>query len=126
MIGDKPTTQIDLMAARDKLLKADRGQQKREAMELTHDQLMQITDAVKAGIPNGHICQFSESDRSNIHDLCGVLRNGGLEAIREMIELSKQISASKRIAGYMIITAIIGGCIAVVVTGLRVTFGIKP
>lgn len=89
--------------------------------DLTSEQLQQITAAVRAGLIDGHECKFSEEDRRNMHEFCGVLRNGGVDALREMISLSKQITTSKKIVGVMVITAIVGGAISIVVAGIRAT-----
>ena len=124
MIGDNPTTRIDLMTDYE-THNAGKGTaegQRGTMAEITKEQLDQITGAVRAGlVGGGHACRFSDEDRANMHEFCGVLRDGGVDAVREMVALSKQIAASKKIAGVMIITALVGGAITIVVTGIRAT-----
>ena len=86
---------------------------------LSDEVLGQIVGAMQAAHPIPHECKFGAEDRENIHELCRVLRNGGLDAIRDMILLSRQISASKKIIWGVTLAASATGAVTVFVMGVR-------
>lgn len=88
---------------------------------LSDEVLGQIVGAIIAAqaTQKTHDCKFDMDDRDNIHELCRMLRNGGLEAIRDMITMSKQISASKKIIWFVALTASAGGTVTLVVLGVK-------
>ena len=81
--------------------------------------LGQIVGAMQSANLQTHECKFGSEDRENIHELCRILRGGGLDAIREMILLSRQISASKKIIWGVTIAASATGAVTVFVMGVR-------
>jgi hypothetical protein len=86
---------------------------------LSDEVLGQIVGAMQAAQLHSHDCKFVAEDRENIHELCRVLRGGGLDAIREMIVLSRQISASKRIIWGVTLAASATGALTVFAMGVR-------
>jgi len=86
---------------------------------LSDEILGQIVGAMQAASLQTHECKFGFEDRENIHELCRILRSGGLDAIRDMIALSRQISASKKIIWGVTLAASATGAVTVFVMGVR-------